>query len=185
MARRSHMFFLTAALTITSPLLQAAERKSLHGYADIPFGISESDLAKLRAIENRTQNAEGDTLLIQADRIEIIDIEFEVRYVMKSGKLTEIALIHEEERKENQSTKCDSQFYAIFGAVSARYGPPDGEPQERHTPISTFYKVLFSFQDASKVVVQTMETILRSPKETWTHCVSAVRYTAPSRGGAF
>lgn len=163
-----------AAIVCAGPVADvsaSSERPKLTGFADIRFGMSETDLQSTVAVVKSENVGQEDPDIAWYDGTNPTDVggaPFVLRIMVERGLVRRIGLARLEPA---QNSSCKADFDALVAYVSAQYGPPD-EVFRRGTKES--YRASYAFEDHA--VIQIMSGLNSDGR----YCIDSIMHYAPS-----
>jgi hypothetical protein len=130
-----------------------ADRSQLLGYQQFKFGMSESQLRSMTAIDDG-KDEEGGRRFIAKERVVIDGDKYKLSFLLKQQKLWRVNL---DLMTSEAAVACRDRFDALFGFVKAIYGEPDQPPGTSNLTAITYLRgARFTFADTGVINVEIM-----------------------------
>jgi len=129
-----------------------SQRPKLAGFANVRFGMSESEMQGVASVVKSENTLEDDPEIAWFDGTGPIDIggyPFMLRIMVQRGVVRRIGAGH---IVPAQGATCRPNFDALVAYVTAQYGPPD-ESFQRGTRDS--YRAGFAFEDHAYIEIMS------------------------------
>lgn len=134
-------------LTLPSQAI-SADRSKLNGFGQFQFGMFERALRSSVEISRVTNEDEGRRLYAKK-MTRIAGNNYEMSFLLKSGRLDRINLMREFQASD---TSCTNAFNSEFGKISVRYGRSDFEPERSiHARLAATTYAPFTFEDGATI----------------------------------
>ncbi len=151
------------ALLITSPALakeQAKAGKSLGGWADTRWGMTEADLKKLYPgkIEKASEEYQAKGWALKMEGYQFEGQTYTVYFTMTDGKLASVTLT----TGPSESAR-DDQYRKLSRMFEQKYGPPTSQdPPEKFPPRQFLYSTEWELKDTKIALVYVYSSVLTS-----------------------
>ncbi len=154
---------LVALLMTSSGLAkeQAKTAKSLGGWADTRWGMTEADLKKLYdgRIEQTSEEYQAKGWALKMEGYQFEGETYTVYFTMTDGKLESVTLT----TGPSESPR-DDQYRKLAGMFEQKYGPPTSkDPPEKFPPRQFLYSTEWQLKD-TKIALDYVYSSVTTPK---------------------
>ncbi|HMB40369.1 MAG TPA: hypothetical protein VKM37_00225 [Balneolaceae bacterium] len=160
-------------------------RKTLKGYGDFLFGMSEMEVRNKINVTSEKTGSIFDygplQILDAAGEIDIGGMKFRRRLYFKKNRLILIQLINKETESK---VGCDFRFDRAFGLIKAKYGNPDMDIKKKDFDITKVSVIKFTFGD-SAIITLGGTWVSKSMNDVVDECELRITYEAPKGGKVF